>query len=79
MKAKKRPVKYVVWLSNFTDTRDDEWMTTFARSSAEAEDKCKGKYDTNRFSIDYVMTAKAFRKREGRGFPLGRKCNRLPG
>jgi hypothetical protein len=77
--AKKRPIKYVVWLKNFVNTNNDEWMTTFAKSSAEAEAKCTGKFDATRFSFGPIMTVKAFRKANGNRFPLGRKCNRLPG
>ena len=79
MTKKVKSVKFVVWLHNFTDARDDEWMTTFAKSAAEARSKCKDKFDKTRFSIEYVQSVKQFRKDNGRGFPLGRKCDRLPG
>jgi hypothetical protein len=79
MAKTKRPVKYVVWLSNMTDHRDDEWFCTFARSSTEAQANAKGKYDESRFLLGHTETVKQFRKFHGKNFPLGRRCNRRPG
>ena len=77
MVAKKKPAaakktarkrKYVVWLSNHTDRRDDEWRVVFAKDEAEARDLVV--YPSYRFSIDRIWAIKEFRKFYGRNFPV---------
>ena len=69
--SKKRKTKYVVWLNNYTDQRDDEWEAVFAHSRKEAQDKVKEKYDrSSRFSVGNCYTIKEFRARYGRNWPV---------
>lgn len=62
MKKKKR--KYGIWLSNYTDSRDDSWIFVYASSSKEASAMAKHGYlyDNSRFSIRDIMPVKEFRK-----------------
>ena len=62
---KSRKRKFVVWLNNFTDRRDDEWVSVFAHTPEEA--KSKAEFDDTRFSLGHVMTAKEFRRDMGFG------------
>lgn len=64
-----RKTKYVVWLHNHTDSRDDEWRTVWATGGLEAGHLVSG-VDFTRFSISQVMTIKVFRKLYGKGFPV---------
>lgn len=65
MKIRKR--KYVVWLYNHTDRRDDDWVVVYAKSPTVAKKGAKYLYDTNRFSLGHVQTATQFRKENGFG------------
>lgn len=56
--------KFVVWLSNMTDKRDDEWVVVWAKSKEEVY-KTRISYDKNRFTIGNVYTALEFRKKTG--------------
>ena len=73
MKKKNRKRKFVVWLNNHTDRRDDEWVAIWAKTSDEAKKLVaeKMEYDPfknfNRFSLSHVYTAREFRKRMGFG------------
>lgn len=66
----KRKRKYVVWLYNHTDHRDDEWKVFWAKDASEAIHLTKSVLDPTRFSIAYAVTVKEFRKMNGRAFPL---------
>lgn len=56
---KQRKTKYVVWLHNHTDRRDDDWRSVWATSHIEAAHLVKG-VDFNRFSISHTWTIKEF-------------------
>lgn len=56
MTTRKR--KFIVWLSNHADCRDDETITVLAKDKSEATELAKSKFDSNRFSIKAVLTAK---------------------
>lgn len=59
-----RKKKFVVLLSNHTDRRDDDSVAVMARSGEDAiAEAKKGKFDSSRFSIRAVLTAKESKKR----------------
>lgn len=60
----KRKKKFVVWLHNKTDRRDDEWVVVRA-SSKRAVEKLDIGFDRSRFSRGPVYTAKEFRDMMG--------------
>lgn len=60
-----RKKKFVVWLHNHTDLRDDEWVAVWATNADEASENAE--YDSNRFSKGRVLTATEFRKEMGFG------------
>lgn len=62
---KLRRTKYVVWLHNHTDRRDDEWKSVWSTSHIEAAHLVEG-VDFTRFSISHIFTIKEFRKIYGR-------------
>ena len=66
-KVTKRRVKFVVWLNNFTDRRDDEWVVVWARERQEAIDRAcdENLFDKRRFALARVLTAKEFRSEVG--------------
>jgi len=68
-KVAKRRVKFVVWLNNFTDRRDDEWVAVWARDRQEAMERAydEGMYDRHRFGLARVLTATEFRREVGFG------------
>lgn len=68
MKIRKR--KYVVWLHNKTDERDDEWVTLWATNKEEAMTRVKEKYDSYRFYLGNTYTIKEARDRYGKGWPF---------
>jgi hypothetical protein len=58
--------KYVLWLHNHTDQRDDEWLVFWAKDDDEAKHKgSELSIDRTRFSRGGVMTAKEFQKKMG--------------
>ena len=59
----KRKTKYVVWLYNHTDSRDDDWKSIWADNPKEAFKNVE--YDSFRFSKGPVRTATQFRKEFG--------------
>jgi len=60
---KKRKTKYVAWLHNKTDNRDDDWVVMWAYSPIEVMQNVD--YDRFRFTLGKVRTAKQFREEEG--------------
>lgn len=66
MKTKKpNKRRYVIWLHNFTDERDDEWVKVQAASEEEAKEVAKWKIDTHRFRMGRVYNTKEWRKNFG--------------
>jgi hypothetical protein len=64
-----RKTKYVGWLRNQTDSRDDEPLVVWARSIEEAEKLVHEKMDTHRFFVRGVYSIKDFRRFYG-NYPL---------
>jgi hypothetical protein len=62
---KLRKRKFVVWLHNHADSRDDEWVVVWARSPEEARKEAG--FDSSRFSCGNAQTATSFRKENGFG------------
>lgn len=60
---KNRKKKFVVWLCNFTDSRDDDWVSVWATSKDEAFKNAE--YNSVRFSKGHVFTASEFYKQQG--------------
>lgn len=57
--------KWVVWLANHVDRKDDEWQSTWAKTAEEAKSNVQGIIDTSRFSVGRVYTIKEFRRFHG--------------
>lgn len=51
--------KFVVWLHNYVDGRDDDWKSIYAYSANEAAELVE--FDSSRFSKGAVYTTKEFR------------------
>ena len=67
-KIENRVKKFVVWLSNRTDHRDDDWMSVWAFSASHARTLANTKgFDKVRFTMGKVVTAKQFKQRMGFG------------
>lgn len=62
--AKPRNKKFVLWLHNKTDDRDDEWLVIWAKTRSQATKK-KVKFNEFRFFRGSVLTAAEFRKETG--------------
>ena len=62
-----RKKKFVVWLSNYTDHRDDEWKYIWAYDYVAAVDIVHNKlvYNKNRFSAGRIYTIQEFHKIHG--------------
>lgn len=69
MAGKVRKRKFVVWLNNHTDRRDDEWVVRWAVSAqrARAEVLSERMFDATRFSPGRVLTAAEFFRENGFG------------
>lgn len=63
----KRKKKFVVWLNNSTDSRDDEWVVVYSHTRAYCKFLVYGKFDETRFSVGRVLTATEFKKKTGFG------------
>jgi len=69
-RSRNRKRKYVVWLHNKTDRRDDEWLAVWTTSRAKAKQKVEDGdvyYDDSRFFLGDVYTALQFRRMMGFG------------
>lgn len=66
VKTPQKKKKFVVWLHNRTDERDDEWLTVYA-SSKEDVQAMELSYQEHRFYLGDVYTATEFRERMGFG------------
>ena len=64
-----RKKKFVIWLSNHTDSNDDEWVSVYAHTEEEAMERVVEDmmYDSMRFTPTCVYTIKEFIKEQGRG------------
>jgi hypothetical protein len=56
--------KFVVWLHNRVDDRDDEWIVVWARNLLQAE-KAEVGFDVQRFYRGDTMSAQEFRRKMG--------------
>jgi hypothetical protein len=64
-KKKQKKKKFVVWLQNFTDRRDDSWKPIWAHNEKEAFENVE--FDSSRYSKDSsrVYTAAEFFEEHG--------------
>lgn len=65
--SQKRKKKFVVWLHNKVDSRDDEWVAVMAKSEKEAVKRVttEGLYDDLRFDIGVGMPVSEFNEMMG--------------
>jgi hypothetical protein len=63
-KMANRKKRFVLWLHNQTDHRDDEWVVFWALDYKSAM-KMDVEYDTHRFSRGQIYSAKEFRDMMG--------------
>ncbi len=61
-----RKKKFIVWLNNKTDRRDDEWIVVWAYNKEEVKKMDLGyEYDITRYYRGEVLTAAEFKNRMG--------------
>jgi hypothetical protein len=63
--------KFVVWLYNTTDKRDDEWLVIWGSDKSAVLSIAETKYDKTRFTLGDALTVNEFKK-EHKGFPIGK-------